>query len=256
MIAHTNAFIKLREQTQATLNFSILMCSAVPFYKENLDIEKRFPGKITFPVPDYFKGTSKLNDLLEFIKTYKENLSKYVLLSNFSFFEAYVEDAIKEIFKFHSGAEKMILRAKRLSKESFNIKDKNIIANKRKLQDALDKKKTLKYRTSTRLLKGLSYKFPCDLMSAYGILQLEKVSKNFKSFHITDLLNFALNLDLTNNEIKMFHDIRNIRNDIAHGNQVSLSIEQTMIYNNFLRDLSVKIDSHIVNHFFIIEEFI
>jgi len=101
--AHTKAFVRLKDQTQAVLDFSILVCNAIPLLKMTIKNVEKGKEHTNLAKPDYFKGKPNQEKLKCHAQEYKENLSKYVLLSNFSFFEAYVIDAVNEIFEFHGG---------------------------------------------------------------------------------------------------------------------------------------------------------
>jgi hypothetical protein len=60
--------------------------------------------------------------------------------------------------------------------------------------------------------------------------------------------------DLKNKDLQQtFKILRDLRNDIAHGKSTSLSLDKTMDFIRFLRHLSKKIDKHLVEHFFILE---
>ena len=255
MYANTEAFVRLKKQTQAVLNFTVLISNSVPLLKMTIkNIEKGIESA-QLANPDYFKGEQNQDQLKGYAAEYKENLSKYILLSNFSYFEAYVSDAIEEIFNFHGGAQKMMEAERLRCQMHVNPTKESVIENRRKLQDSYKKHKNLKYQKHTNLLKSENFKFPSELLSSYGVLKLADELKSLKSVGIPNILVDGLHFPMPEDDIKEFHRIRDIRNNIAHGQTKSFDMPSAMKYNKFLRELSVKIDSHIVNNYFVIEKF-
>lgn len=268
MIDHSNSFKNLKKEQQKILDFSVLICYSVPNLKKSI---KGFKEKVKnyekIAKPDYFKETTDINRLESLSKNYKENLAKYTLISAFSFFEAYFRDVVKELVEFHGGKDNFIqtihLRHKKMM-ENQNIK---IISNKRKLNEPLKKKNWQKYRKHIlELEKEPTYRHPSELLATYGLKYfIETVNgSNFKSVMITDALEFAFGLDLTekinqhtdlaDKDLKeTFETMREIRNSIGHGNAGCLGFEKVMDLIRFLRYFAVKIDEHLVNHFFILE---
>lgn len=255
MYAHTESFITLREQSQSVLDFAVLIANSVPLLKMTLKkIDQNVAG-MQLANPDYFKGQQNPGQLKQFAQQYKNNLGKYVLLSNFSYFEAYVSDAIDEIFKFHGGVEAMIAASQLRCSKHVNPTDVDIVNNRKKLQDSYDRHKKPKYMKYTNLLKKKNFKFPSELLSAYGVRKLKEDLKNLRSVGIPDILMTGLHFDMKEAEVQEFHKIRDIRNAIAHGKRKTLDIPRAMECNRFLRDLAVRIDNHIVSNYFVIEEF-
>lgn len=255
MYPNTKAFNRLREQTQAVLDFTVLISNAVPLLKMTIKQIERGDAKVQLAKADYFKGEQNQRLLKESASEYKSNLSKYVLLSNFSYFEAYVSDATNEIFEFHGGIEKMIKAARERCKQHVNPEDESIINSRRKLQDSYTASKDQKYIKHTNQLLKLNYKFPSELLSSYGIIKLNEELKNLKSKGIPSLLVDGLHFPMSKTEVDEFHRIRDIRNRIAHGKRKSYDMPNAMKCNRFLRELAVRVDSHIVNNYFIIEKF-
>ncbi len=87
------------------MNFAVLMCYAVPALKRDLKLISA--GTLpSLEAPDYFtKDKSTPTTLHDFAKNYKGNLASYLWLANFSFFEAFISDAIKEMVEFHGGIQ-------------------------------------------------------------------------------------------------------------------------------------------------------
>lgn len=255
MHSNTMAFLRLKKQTQAVLDFSVLISNSVPLLKMTMkNIDKGVEGA-QLAKQDYFKGAQSQDQLTSYAAEYKANLSKYVLLSNFSFFEAYIIDAIKEMFEFHGGVEQLIKDARRRCQKHINPIDKDIVDNRKKLQDSYKNKNKEKYQKYTRSLQVVNFKFPSELLSAYGVQKLSENLNNLKSVGIPDLLVDGLHFSLTDIEKKEFDKIRNIRNSIAHGNKETFDMPSAIKYNSFLRELSVRIDQHLVKNYFVIERF-
>jgi hypothetical protein len=255
MYAHTESFKVLKNQTQEILDFAVLIDNSVPLLKMTIkNIEKKVDG-INLANPDFFTRPPDNEQLKNYAKEYKNNLSKYVLLSNFSYFEAYVINSIEEIFEFHGGFDNMLKASQLRCNQHIDSSNDIVKQNKRKLQDSYDKKKKEKYEKYSNLLKQVNYKFPSELLSSYGIMKLKEELKNLKSIGIPDILINGLHLFLSDDDIKEFHRIRDIRNSIAHGKNQGFNMKSAMKCNTFLRDLSVKIDKHIVNNYFVIERF-
>lgn len=190
-----------------------------------------------------------------YAKEYKSDLSKYILLSNFSYFEAYVINSIEEIFKFHGGFDVMLKESQLRCNQDINSNDAFVTLNKKKLQDSYDEKKKQKYEKHTKELKKVNYKFPSELLSSYGVIKLKEELKNLKSVGIPDILINGIHMNINDDDVKEFHRIRDIRNSIAHGKNKGFDITAAMQCNTFLRNLAVKIDKHIVGNYFVIERF-
>jgi hypothetical protein len=255
MVPNTEAFIRLRNETQAVLDFSVLISNSVPTLKMVIkNVEKRVEGA-KLANADYFTGEQNVAQIKSHAAEYKKNLSKYILLSNFSYFEVYVIDSINEMLTFHGGAENLISEARKRCIKHINPTDTDIINNRSKLQDSYKGKNIEKYKKYTKLLIEKNFKFPSELLSAYGVQKLKENLKNLKSVGIPDILVDGLHFPMTDKEINDFHKIRDIRNSIAHGKRKTFDMQSAMEHNKFLRDLTVRIDRHLVNNFFVIEKY-
>ncbi len=255
MYANTQAYLRLKEQTQEILDFTVLISNSVPLLKMTIKkIEKGVDG-IQLANPDYFKGDQNQEQLKSYAAEYKNNLSKYLLISNFSYFEAYVLDAIKEMIEFHGGPAQLIDATRKRCQKHIDPTDDAIVNSRKKLQDSYKRKNDGKYQKFTKLLQEKNFKFPSELLTSYGVQKLIDVLENVKSVGIPDLLIDGLHFQMTENDVKEFHRIRDIRNSIAHGKRKGFSMPDAMACNKFLRDLSASVDKHLVNNFFIIERF-
>ncbi|MFQ5642551.1 MAG: CHASE2 domain-containing protein [Thiogranum sp.] len=208
-------------------------------------------GLRTDPFTRLQKQMQSVADLAESGSGRDGVLGKAVLLSSFSYFEAYVMDAIGEIFEFHDGADAMIEASRTRSDRSINSTDKKIEECKKGLQESFCGKKK-KY---TRLLRKRNYRFPSDLLSSYGLVKLRDELKNFRSIDVPELLSKGLHFDPGNKGVREFHRIRNIRNRIAHGSISELTVRDAMKCSRFLQDMADRIDRHIVKNYFVTEEY-
>lgn len=84
---------------------------------------------------------------------------------------------------------------------------------------------------------------------------LGKKINDLKARDIPEILINVLLLELTEFEIKEFHDIRNIRNQIAHGHLVDLDIRKVTEKNKILMNLAKKVNRHICENFKIYEKY-
>lgn len=255
MYSHTNALTRLKTETQNTLDFAVLNCNAIPLLK--MTINKMAKGDATLKLanPDFFKNSSIPQQLKGYATNYKFNMSKFILLSNFSFFEAYVIDAINEMIIFHQGFDSFAGEAKTRLANSLNPTNSDLLKDRAKLQDSYKPDKNLKYIKHTSNLKKLGYKFPSEYFSPFGIMALEERLGKLRSVEIPDILVDALNFPLSENDKCEFHKIRDIRNKIAHGSCKELGFKHAMNYNKFLRELAVRIDKFLVENYFVIERF-
>ncbi|CUV65817.1 conserved hypothetical protein [Sulfurovum sp. enrichment culture clone C5] len=253
MISNTNSFKTLKEQVQEVINFSVLCCSAVPSLKGYMKaIEKGSAAKL--PDADYYHGDPDFQRLRDYIPAYKKNLGKLMLLSSFSYFEAYFKSMITEFFNYHGGFDTYIEMA--LSRQKSHIlyaENEPAKTSVRKLREYPKNGKKDKYIKHAKLLANSEFRFPSELMSAFGAKELHARYKDMKSVDIPHFAQWCFGVPLSEYEIKTFHSVRETRNDIAHGKKQYVDIGDAMEYNKTLRALALKIDSHIVEHFFVIE---
>lgn len=259
----TEAFTKWKNNTQEIFDFSVLVHYAVPALKQKINLIEK--GKANALCrPDYYKSHKEnyyssenlLISLKSRISGYKSHISDYLLLSLFSYFEAFIVDVIKEFLSFHGGIEEFQSFAIKKSKYSMEIIncEKNIKRQSNKLKPTNAKNQPDR-KHATRELKKTNYKFPSDHFSSYGIFMLGKKINDLKARDIPEVLINVLLLELTEFEIKEFHDIRNIRNQIAHGHLVDLDIRKVTEKNKTLMNLAKKVDRHICENFKIYEKY-
>jgi hypothetical protein len=256
----TNAYLKWKEQTQAVFDFSVLMSYAVPSLKQKIKLIES-SGKGTLARPDYYRShknnayTSShlFKSLSGRARGYKNQLSKYMLLSVFSFFEAFTSDIVEEFFLFHGGV-----------KERNNLLEKKIVAQFQRVDSLVidlsvlrSRKKFEKGRQMEKanILSQEGYLFPSDLLSIYSIKRINQTINSLKAKDILLFLEEVFLMEFSNKEKTNYQSLRQFRNQIAHGESINLSIKQVTEHNKILISLAKKINRHIVAHFFV-KEFI
>lgn len=239
MIGHTNAFTRYKAQGEAMFNFVVVACDSMPSLRAQIEAIKADTTTAPLPSPDYFKGnTDTLDALLLRCVGYTKPLASYVLLSSFSYFEAYVSDTIGEMIQFHGDVEKL----ERRSRTFITSTPPDVLAHKRKLQEPIKPAKLLKYRKHTKALVSAGYQFPSNLLSSYGARILERKLDNLKAFEIPDLLKEGLHMNLSRATITRFTEIRSMRNTVAHGNPVVLELRTAMQASKDLHKLAAQVD--------------
>lgn len=250
MIDNSKAYKKLKKQSQESMDFIILCCHAVPSLKGYIKaVENNAAPKL--PDPDIFVSPTSIERLKEISPKYRKTLGKLLILNSFSYFEAYVIDLLKEIFEFHGGDEKFLQAAIQKRNVIFDGKFDPVV---RKLREPAKKGKEAKYRKLRAELINGEYRFPTDIFSVYGIMRMQERLKELKASQIPDLLKDALGLSLSESDLERFSNMRELRNDIAHGKVSEVDLKKAIDDNDFLRTLAVKIDSHVINYFFVIDE--
>jgi hypothetical protein len=102
MLTNTQSYLLLRAYIQESLDYAFLTCQAVPALNAYLKAgDNEAATKI--PDPDHFGKPGSFSRLREIRLTDKESLGRFMLISTFSHFEAYVQPVVGEIFGFHGG---------------------------------------------------------------------------------------------------------------------------------------------------------
>jgi len=159
------------------------------------------------------------------------------------------------LIAFHGGSEKFIeLAETRASKFIQSISDETK-KHKRKLQEPIKLKNAKKYEKHAEILVNSGYRFPTELLSSYGIRMLIQKTKKMKARDIPELLQNGLHMNLNDEKVTKFIQFKDMRNAIAHGKNVRLSMKQVMDVHKFLHELAISIDKHLIEHFFVIEKY-
>lgn len=250
MIPNSKAYAVLRDKSQEFLDFAVLTCTSVPTLVNEINLQG-----VTNLKPDYFKGVPDGNQLIAHAADYQIALSRMIVITLFSYFEAYVQELLSEIVDFHGGAVKFQAIADRRAKEFVAASSAQIIESKRKLQEPEKGSKKLSYQKHSAKLSSLGFRFPSELLAPYGVKNLIKKSrpKGSKAFEIPELIRDALCFPLTPAEESRLNKIRDTRNTIAHGKPSPLGLKDALGIGKELRSIAAKVDGHAVEHFFVLE---
>ena len=252
MIPNSQAYARLRAQSQEFLDFVVLSSTAIPTLIHRLQATG-----VQGLTPDHFKGSPNLAQLQAFAKNYQGPLARSTVLTLWSLFEAYVKGLLVEIIDFHGGEEKFQTNAERRARIFVAKSSPTIIASKRKLQEPAKGAKKGSYQKHSRKLVDLGYRFPSELLAPYGakILIQRAKPRGSKAYQIPELLRDALCFPLSDANMARIETIRATRNDLAHGTQVPLTLKEALIIGKDLRDIAAKVDHHATEHFFVLEAF-
>jgi RiboL-PSP-HEPN len=205
------------------------------------------------PDADHFKGEPDFTQLRAFTAEYKKTLGRVIFLSSFSYFEAYFKALIEEVLLFHGGQEAFVQSALRRQETHFAALDQpEIEGSASKLREYKKGHFAPSYRKHIKTLEQSDYRFPSELFSLFGIVELNNY-KDLKASQIPHVVKWCFGLMLTEVEELEFSRHRDTRNEIAHGSLIQLDFNKGLDASRFLRELSIKIDKHVVRHFLVIE---
>lgn len=254
MIPHTQSFSRLKNEVQNVMNFAIVVSYAVPCLKYTL---KKMPMEQP-PLfkPDHFDSRPiKTEKVLHDTEVYKETLSRHIVLSSFSYFEAYFHDVLQEILDFHG--KDLLMGVSTLTTAMKDTDDPTIEKARKKLSEYPKKSNLDKYKNNQAKLVKSGQLMPSSLLAQYGYnLLTELIEKDYiPASRIPELSKSILQLKLDEQETEHLHGYRGIRNKIAHGRitEGSLFVKKAIEMNNFFRNLALKIDRHVIKHFLIVE---
>lgn len=253
MISNSKAYEVLKGQTQSSLDFAVLCCNAVPALKGYIKALEHGSVK-KLPDADYFKGEPNIEQLRGFSQTYKKNLGKLIFINTFSYFEAYFKELIAEIESFHGGREHFEKESLKKQKNNMNsLLNERIRISSNKLRGYKKKAHLLKYRKHIDVLNHTDFRFPSELFSTFGLVELFKNYSDLKAFQIPHVAQYAFGVDFPSEDLEQYHQYRVLRNDIAHGKSREIEFKEAIAMNYFMRNLALKIDQQVVKHFLVIE---
>ncbi|WP_108866881.1 HEPN domain-containing protein [Aquimarina aquimarini] len=240
MIVRTNAFNTLQRQVQETFDFAVVVCHSVPALKLQMNLLDK--GTINqLPTPDYFT-INTTTELRTQANGYKEKLATYLFLSSFSFFENYFGSVLKEVFDLNTS-----IPDKATLENSLN--NNTDTKPKRALKGTYDKKHHQRYEKYSSELKANGYISPDELLKIVAFNNLYKTVQNLKANEIPDFLISHFKIEITDTEKAQFSTYRQLRNDIAHGDNPNLDLRKVKEANAFLRKLAAKIDAFLTEHY-------
>jgi hypothetical protein len=254
MLKRTNAFIVLKEHTQAILDYSVLVCTAVPqlehAFKEHEKDESVYLAKnIEFRESHQPYSTEKRT-----IETYKDVQGANLFLSSFSFFESYFFALIEEMVEFHGGEEQILkfVRKQLTRQPTLSLQEQSNLA---KLGKPFKKNHSDRFRKFTSALDTSKIIWPTQKFALYGLEQIFTNRKRWKSVDIPDLITDLLLYDLDETDRSKFHTLRDNRNKIAHGKSLKYDLNKAIDANHFFYSLAAKLDTHTIKNYFIVERF-
>lgn len=253
MIRNTESYVVLRKHSQQMMDFAVLVCTAAPQLKHAFQAHEADPTAFlatnaTFPASEVPYSTEKRS-----LNGYTTVLGANLLLSIFSYFETYFFSSFDELVAFHGG-QKGIETA--ISKQTaVRVQPPEIATSISGLRTNFKPNHADRYRKLSAELKGKAITWPSQRFMLYGLKQALAQRKRWKSVDIPDLARDLLGADITDEERSKFHSIRDERNKIAHGKSLSYDLRKAIDAGYFLRNLALKLDGHVVKHFFIVERY-
>jgi hypothetical protein len=253
MISNTKSFELLKGQIQSTLDFSVLCCQAVPALNAYMKaVELGSVPKL--PDADHFKGEPNFEQLKGFIPEYRKNLGKLMFISSFSYFEAYFKALIEEVLTFHGGQDDFVeLSLKKQNQHMHYAEQDTPRKSANKLREYPKKGKEQKYLKHIKEINHTDFRFPSELFSTFGIMELGNNYRDLKASQIPHVAGWCFGVELTEDEISSYSKLRDLRNRVAHGKVTQIEFNEANSANQFLRNLAIKIDKHVVKHFLVIE---
>jgi hypothetical protein len=247
MTKRTNAYTTLQTQVQSIFDFAVVVCHSVPALK--LQMKLLDDGKITkLPDPDYFEANNPTSKLREQADGYKDKLATYLFLSSFAFFENYVGSALKEVFNLSIVIPDTALLKADLTQNT-NTKAKKI------LRSSYDQRHSQRYDKFSNELKASNYIQPDKLISTIAVENLNKTINDLKANQIPDFLINTIKMDITDADKNSFGTYRQLRNDIAHGDNPIVTMRKVREANKFLRKFATLIDEFLIEHYVKIDNF-
>ena len=253
MLAHTKAFATYRTLSQAHLNFAVLVCHAVPALRADLALS----APTVSHLPDHFKaGRNPKAEVAGYVVGYQDELARSTLITVFSYFEAYISDALREIVDFHGGKKEFKSRSLKRATKFIAAAHPDVQNHKRKLQDNPTPTKLQKYQKHARILDGKGFRFPTDLLAHFGAAQLLPkldAKRGMRAFEVPMMIEECLLFPIAEDDRQDFEAVRSLRNKIGHGRPPPISLKQSLHYASKLHTLAANVDRHIVEHFMVIQ---
>jgi hypothetical protein len=260
MAQHTEAYLTFKAESERLINLTVLFSHAVPVLKRVLGSHQA-SALVQLKQPDNFPHDDTTgSELLVRAAGYEQDLAHVIVLSIFSYFEAYVRGALDEVYARQGGQQAFIALAEKRATRYWTSLPPAIAEAKHKLQTVDKKGKAEKYKKYSRILVEAGFSFPPDILSVYGARKLkEKLDarspRALRAWEIPDLLTDALLFNVTAAEKTMFTDVRKLRNKVAHGSKPTLSVHAAIKKTSALRKWATRIDTHIGQHFLVLAKY-
>lgn len=247
MIKRTNSYSTLQTQVQSVFDFAVVVCHSVPALKHQM---KLFDDGIInkLPDPDYFEANNSTTKLRQQADGYKNKLASYLFISSFAFFENYFGSVINEVFS-------NCFAIPDTSELKTNLNNNTNTKAKKILRGSYDIRHGQRYEKYSKELRANNYIRPDQLISLIAIESLKNTILDLKANQIPDFLINTLKMDVSVADKNSFGTYRQLRNDIAHGDNPVLTMRKVKEANSFLRKFASKIDVFLMEHYVKIENF-
>ena len=238
---NTASFEKLKTQIQEIFDFAIAVDYGVAALKLQLGLLDK--GKIqNLPRPDFYKGETTSEKLRSQTHGYKNQLSKYLYLSSFSFFESYIGNVINELIeKEFELVEDLDIRSR--------ISNPKLEGAKRLLNSSSKSSHNGRYEVKSKFLRSEKYLPAKELWIDTTVKILKKRIEDLKANEIPSFLSNFFHLELEETDVNKFGEYRGLRNDIAHGDEIQIGLNKVKEMNRFFKKMAKRIDKHMKNHF-------
>ncbi len=241
MIKRTTSYTTLQTQVQSTFDFAVVVCHAVPALK--LQMKLLDDGKIMkLPDPDYFEPNNPTSKLREQADGYRNKLATYLFLSSFAFFENYIGSVLEEVLNLSISIPDAASLKSRLTNNT-NTKPKKI------LRSGFDNRHNQRYEKYSRELDASNYVHPDKLISIITVESIIDKIHDLKVNQIPDFLINTIKIDISDTDKQTFGTYRQLRNDIAHGDNPTVTMRKVKEANKFLRKFAAQIDEFLVEHY-------
>ncbi len=244
------------------LDFVVLVAHAVPVLSRAINAAAAGTQAIPLSPADHFtQHQLSSSQLLHRSKIYQAELARTLIITDFSYFEAFIKGLIREFVDFHGGPSGFLALANRRSRKFLSPLPPDLLKAKRKLQEPDTKPKGGKYKKHSATLARAGFRFPTELLAAYGVERLlDKISTDrrleLKAGEIPDLLVQAFHVDAFTKHKSDFDAARRLRNDIAHGARRNITLKEAIEVGRRLRQWAVEVDQHFVEHYFVLEKYV
>lgn len=248
----TKSLSNLKSQTQQMLDFAVLVTIAAPHLSIELHKKIMTPeiqiseGNVFKPSRDPYSTAKRA------IRSYEGVMGATLFTSAFAYFESYFFAAIKEVIDFHGGNIEFqkLIRGHLSTRPSSDI---DIELNS--LREKYKPRRNDRYRNASRNLRDKKVIWPSSRFMLFGFTEVVRQSKKWKAHEVLTLAIDLLNVDIDDGERSRFNQLREDRNDIAHGRKLDYDLPKAIDASQFFRGLADKIDRVVVSDFMIVECF-
>ncbi|HEX8211775.1 MAG TPA: hypothetical protein VF584_16490 [Longimicrobium sp.] len=253
MLRHSNAYVVWRSQSQQMLDFAVLVTTAAPQLAHALAAHELDSRAYLATNPSFRASREPYSTEKRTLKEYPTVLGATLLLSIFSYFEAYFFSLIDEVLQFHGGEEGV----ERAIRKQFSPRARSPEADRALalLRMNHNPGRADQYRKHVAALRNEPVLWPSQRLMLFGLRQVVAQRKRWKSVHIPDLMADLLTYPVSQAEHDRFHTIRDQRNGIAHGRVLGHDLRKAVDASNFFRELSLRLDTHVVENYLVIERY-